>query len=206
MRICFLINLVSGIGFAAQALHIDDASCGVTYRGIERDGLQYFHGIPYGQDTSGQNRFKPPRLYVPTPGSIIDATKPGVACPQPLGKSSPPLGQGNVTQISEDCLNLNIVRPKLNDTHGFGKLPVMVWIHGGKPKYLAAIGLADRRAGAPHSAEHSKPSASLCALNGPATSYTTVRETLEQFGCPGTRLRWWLSVAHLCCWWGRMRG
>ncbi|KAF2629422.1 alpha/beta-hydrolase [Macroventuria anomochaeta] len=131
MKTCLLAGLVCGIGAAARALHVHDASCGVTYRGIERDGIQHFFGIPYGQDTSGENRFKPPRLYLPAPGSVIDATKPGVACPQPLGKSSPPLGQGNVTDVSEDCLNLNIIRPSLNDTHGYRKLPVMVWIHGG---------------------------------------------------------------------------
>ncbi|KAJ4400425.1 hypothetical protein N0V91_008679 [Didymella pomorum] len=131
MKTGFLATLVGGIGVAAHTFHVDDASCGITYRGIERDGLQHFYGIPYGQDTSGENRFKPPRLYVPAPGSVIDATKPGVACPQPLGKSSPPLGQGNVTEVSEDCLNLNVVRPKLNATQEYGKLPVMVWIHGG---------------------------------------------------------------------------
>ncbi|XPT03117.1 hypothetical protein M3J09_012219 [Ascochyta lentis] len=127
-----LLASIAGCSYAAiHALRVDDASCGVTYRGIERDGIQHFYGIPYGQDTSGENRFKPPRLYVPAPGSVIDATKPGIACPQALGKSSPPLGQGNVTRVSEDCLNLNIVRPKLNNTDGYGKLPVMVWIHGG---------------------------------------------------------------------------
>ncbi|KAJ4369266.1 hypothetical protein N0V86_009097 [Didymella sp. IMI 355093] len=131
MKTGFLVSLVGGINVAAHAFHVNDAFCGITYQGIERDGLQYFYGIPYGQDTSGENRFKPPRLFVPAPGSIIDATKPGVACPQALGKSSPPLGQGNVTEVSEDCLNLNVVRPKLNATHGYGKLPVMVWIHGG---------------------------------------------------------------------------
>ena len=132
MKSSTLSGLVYGIGAAARALHIDDTSCRVTYLGLENDGLQHFYGIPYGQDTGGEYRFKPPRLYVPSPGSVIDATKPGVACPQALGKSSPPLGQGNITEVSEDCLNLNIVRPSFKDTDGFEKLPVMVWIHGGK--------------------------------------------------------------------------
>ncbi|KZM21247.1 uncharacterized protein EKO05_0011515 [Ascochyta rabiei] len=131
MKAFLLASIVGCTRVAAGALRVDDASSGVAYRGIERDGIQHFYGIPYGQDTSGENRFKPPRLYVPAAGSVVDATKPGIACPQPLGKSSPPLGQGNVTRVSEDCLNLNIVRPRLNDTSGHGKLPVMVWIHGG---------------------------------------------------------------------------
>lgn len=132
MKTFILTSLVYGIGAAARTFHIYDISCGVTYQGIEQDGIQHFYGIPYGQDTSGENRFKPPRPHVLTPGSVIDATKPGVACPQPLGQSSPPLGQGNITEISEDCLNLNIVRPKLNESHRYEKLPVMVWIHGGE--------------------------------------------------------------------------
>lgn len=131
MKVEVLASLVGSIGVAAHAFQVDDASCGVKYRGIERDGLQHFYGIPYGLDTSGENRFRPPRLYVPASGSVIDATKPGFACPQPLGKSSPPLGQGNVTEVSEDCLNLNVVRPKLSAARDYGKLPVMVWIHGG---------------------------------------------------------------------------
>lgn len=148
MKASFLASIVGGIGAAARALRVDDASCGVTYRGIERDGIQHFYGIPYGQDTSGENRFKPPRLYVPNPGSVIDATKPGVACPQPLGVTSPPLGQGNVTEVSEDCLNLNIVRPRLNDTDRYGKLPVMVWIHGGEFNGTGAVEIvADERTG-----------------------------------------------------------
>lgn len=132
MKTNLLASLLGPIGVTAHTFHVHDASCGITYRGVERNGLQHFYGILYGQDTSGENRFKPPRLYVPAPGSVIDATKPGVACPQPLGKSSPPLGQGDVTEVSEDCLNLNVVRPKLNTAHEYGKLPVMVWIHGGR--------------------------------------------------------------------------
>ena len=132
MKALLLINIVASICIAACALHIKDVASGVTYHGIERDGIQRFYGIPYGQDTSGQNRFKPPRRYIPVPGSVINATNPGAACPQPLGKLFTPLGQGNVTEISENCLNLNIVRPSVKDAEQCEKLAVMVWIHGGK--------------------------------------------------------------------------
>ncbi|KAF2846439.1 alpha/beta-hydrolase [Plenodomus tracheiphilus IPT5] len=104
-------------------------TCGVKYQGIERNEIEIFLGIPYAQDTSGENRFKPPRPYVVPPGATVDATKPGYACPQPLGVLFPPLGLGNITNISEDCLNLNVARPKQVDAGK--KLPVMVWIHGG---------------------------------------------------------------------------
>ncbi|KAH9866554.1 hypothetical protein J1614_008244 [Plenodomus biglobosus] len=102
---------------------------GVKYQGIERNDIEIFLGIPYAQDTSGENRFKPPRPYVFPPGTTFDATEPGHACPQPLGVLFPPLGLGNITDISEDCLNLNVARPKKMDPGK--KLPVMVWIHGG---------------------------------------------------------------------------
>jgi carboxylesterase type B len=66
---------------------------------------------------------------VQEPGSSHDATKAGPACPQLLGTWNQPLTLNNITEISEDCLNLNVARPK-----GMGdrKLPVMVWIHGGQ--------------------------------------------------------------------------
>jgi hypothetical protein len=129
MRSPILLVAISAIA-AACSLHVRHASGNVTYRGVERDGLEHFYGIPYAQDTSGENRFKPPRPYVPAPGEIVDATKPGVACPQPFGQLYPPIGLGNITAVSEDCLSLNVVRPRLNGTAE--KLPVMVWIHGGK--------------------------------------------------------------------------
>lgn len=105
-----------------------DDTAAVQYVGFSSDDIDYFVGISYAQDTSGANRFKPPRPVHPAPGIRIDASKPGPACPQALGVASPPLGLGNITMISEDCLNLNIARPKGGE---YGPLPVMVWIHGG---------------------------------------------------------------------------
>jgi len=126
MRTSILSVLVGTLVFAAVASGICSH---VEYTALEQDGIEHFLGIPYAQDTSGANRFKPPRPYVPPPGCKIDASKPGPACPQPLGQLSPPLALVNITEVSENCLNLNIARPKLNGRTE--KLPVMVWIHGG---------------------------------------------------------------------------
>lgn len=122
------LSLLGAISLAAGAPEVI-TSCGVKYQGIERNDIEIFLGIPYAQDTSGQNRFKPPIPVVHEAGVTVDATKPGVACPQPLGVLFPPLGLGNITDISEDCLNLNVARPKSG--YEGKKLPVMVWIHGG---------------------------------------------------------------------------
>ncbi|KAI5865119.1 carboxylesterase family protein [Durotheca rogersii] len=105
---------------------------GVTYRGLRRNGIEVFLGIPYGQDTSGPNRFKPPRPFVPVPGSTFDARSYGPPCIQSLGEGIPPLTLSNTTEVSEDCLNLNVARPRgLPSGKNRPLLPVMVFIYGG---------------------------------------------------------------------------
>ena len=106
-----------------------DSGNDVTYEGFVRNDIEVFLNIPYGQDTSGENRFKPPRPHVPVAGSTVDAQSNGPSCPQPLGAGSAPLALTPITEVSEDCLNLNIGRPRGTE-EGEG-LPVMVWIHGG---------------------------------------------------------------------------
>ncbi|KAF4461877.1 para-nitrobenzyl esterase [Fusarium albosuccineum] len=106
-----------------------DARHDVTYVGLQRSGIEVFLNIPYGQDTGGENRFKPPRPYVPEAGETIQATAYGPACPQALGPWVIPISLTNVTEISEDCLNVNVARPK--GTSSRDRLPVMVYIHGG---------------------------------------------------------------------------
>lgn len=80
--------------------------------------LEKFLGIPYGLPTGGERRFSSP---VPIPASEMefDATKFGKRCP----------AGGNEGSESEDCLHLNIFRPKRRDVKA--KLPVLVYIHGG---------------------------------------------------------------------------
>lgn len=101
----------------------------VTYHGIHRNGIEAFLNIQYGEDTGGNWRFKPPRPHVPAPESTVQADSYGPACPQPLGSWIVPLSLTNITNISEDCLNLNIARPQGTKTNAL--LPVMVYIHGG---------------------------------------------------------------------------
>ncbi|KAI7495675.1 hypothetical protein KC357_g532 [Hortaea werneckii] len=106
-----------------------DCSDDVTYTGTYHSGVEAFLSIPYAQDTSGEHRFTPPRPYVPTPGTEISATVAGPTCPQQKGAPFAPLFLQNVTDVSEDCLHLNIERPV--GTRSNARLPVMVFIHGG---------------------------------------------------------------------------
>ncbi|EME46392.1 hypothetical protein DOTSEDRAFT_70407 [Dothistroma septosporum NZE10] len=119
------------LAFAGCAIGSPTATTchGVTYNGIYRDQTEIFLGLRYGEDTSGENRFKPPRPHIPAAGTVVQANDAGPACPQTTGANNRPLLLGNITSISEDCLRLNVARP--NGTTASSNLPVMVWIHGG---------------------------------------------------------------------------
>ena len=79
-------------------------------------------GIPYGQNTAGANRWKPPLPMANW--ETRDAIAWGDQAPQAM--SYVIYGEGNA---SENCLNLNITVKKT--AMATGNLPVMVWFHGG---------------------------------------------------------------------------
>lgn len=125
-----LLSIIVGAALSVADPVVTNADNNVTYQGFVRNGVELFLGVYYAEDTGGENRFKPPRVYVPDNGTTINATAYGPACPQVTGTPPLfPLTLSNVTDISEDCLQLNIARP--NGTEDTSKLPVMVWIHGG---------------------------------------------------------------------------
>lgn len=105
-----------------------DPSLNVTYQGVSESGVEHYENIFYAQDTSGSKRFAPPVKLIPTPGSIIDAAKPGAMCPQGMGDAPLPF-TSPVTNVSENCLSLQIARPA--GAKSSAKLPVVVWLHGG---------------------------------------------------------------------------
>ncbi|CAI6334765.1 unnamed protein product [Periconia digitata] len=119
------------VGLVAAGPIAKDDKNNVIYEGIDRNGIEVFLGIQYAQDTGGANRFKPPQAFVPAQGSKVDATKAGLPCPQQLGQWNAPLTLLNVTEFSENCLNLNIARPHSEKAAVEGGLPVLLWIHGG---------------------------------------------------------------------------
>ncbi|NXP78335.1 SASB hydrolase, partial [Ramphastos sulfuratus] len=90
-----------------------------------------FLGIPFAKAPVGSLRFSPPEPPEPWNG-LRDATSYPPLCPQDLSllktaeknykEKHPPF------QTSEDCLYLNVYSPAAVNK---GKLPVLVWMHGG---------------------------------------------------------------------------
>ena len=79
--------------------------------------LQKWYGIRYAQDTSGANRWRPPKPFVDTSGSVFNASAFGPACLQ--GRAD----GGNGTSVqSEDCLRVNVIAPA-----GAKNLPVYIY-------------------------------------------------------------------------------
>ena len=90
--------------------------------GVRMDGVTAFKGIPYAAPPVGPLRWAPPG----PPASWTtprDASSHGAICIQPPANGDPGVGP---LPMSEDCLTLNVWSPD-----AAGRLPVMVWIHGG---------------------------------------------------------------------------
>ncbi|KAF2275056.1 alpha/beta-hydrolase [Westerdykella ornata] len=96
-----------------------------TYEGLHLASFNQdlFLGIPYAQDTGGQNRFRVPQSLNETWTGVREAKQYGHACPDHTPKDDAEFG------MSENCLSINIVRPAGISPHA--KLPIAVWIHGG---------------------------------------------------------------------------
>lgn len=96
-----------------------------TYEGLYLPSFNQdiFLGIPYAQDTGGQNRFRIPQPLNETWDGARPAKTYGHACPDFQTDRDGTYG------MSENCLSINIVRP--SGVSSNASLPVAVWIHGG---------------------------------------------------------------------------
>lgn len=104
-------------------------SSNVRFEGNLANDVESFLNIRFAEDTSGENRFAAPKPFTYPSGSVVNASRPGAACPQ---QKVPIPGLevfDNVTHISEDCLTLRVDRPAMTTAHH--KLPVMAFIYGG---------------------------------------------------------------------------
>lgn len=90
---------------------------------VDEEGtpVHVFRGVPYAAPPVGDLRWKPPEPVEPWT-EVRSATDWGDRSPQ---ASSRLVDNG---EISEDCLNLNVLTPSLEESSA---LPVMVFFHGG---------------------------------------------------------------------------
>jgi para-nitrobenzyl esterase len=128
----------SNDGIASNQLEVSTSEGPV--RGLKRDGVWTFRGIPYAAAPVGPLRFAPPQ-----PPSIrsarFDAFEYGPISEQdldPLPTAIPPTQENFFAPdatTSEDCLSLNVW-----STDAAGSAPVLIWIHGGAFMYGSGTG------------------------------------------------------------------
>jgi para-nitrobenzyl esterase len=109
-------------------------------RGYEDGGVLTFKGVPYGQNTGGENRWLPCKPPAPWDGERPTLVY-GANCPQNLHDFNA-VEQSFLQQwvdgyMSEDMLKLNIWTPSLT-----GKRAVMFYIHGGGYSFGSSYELA----------------------------------------------------------------
>ena len=101
-----------------------ETSLGII-RGLSSEEVDSFKGIPFAAPPVGEFRWRAPQPVQPWKGEL-DATRYSANCAQSGWGGAP----GTIIEgSSEDCLYLNLWRPKNAKINK--ELPVMVWIHGG---------------------------------------------------------------------------
>jgi para-nitrobenzyl esterase len=97
---------------------------GGTIEGGENEGIFSYKGIPFAAPPVGDLRWKSPQPVIPWEG----VKKVNAYAPSPIQDTALVEQMGGKTEISEDCLYLNLwTGAKKTDE----KRPVMVWIYGG---------------------------------------------------------------------------
>jgi para-nitrobenzyl esterase len=100
---------------------------GGLVRGVRQADRTSWLGVPYARAPVGALRFRAPQPATPWEG-VRDATVFGRVATQAYRGQFRGVGPG--VPSGEDCLNLNVTVPAA-PKGPIGRMPVMVWIHGG---------------------------------------------------------------------------
>ena len=115
--IAIIVALVFCVPAAAQVVRVD----GGLVRGKAWSGSTLFRGIPFAAPPVENLRWKPPQPVIPWKG-VRDSLDQPPSCVQ----NDQGWNHGDYVIGREDCLTLDVRTPSMS-----GKLPVLVWIHGG---------------------------------------------------------------------------
>ena len=112
-----LVPFALGVAAHAQVVKVD----GGSVSGKAWNGSTLFRGIPFAAPPLGNSRWKPPQPVRPWTGVRASIEQPASCLQNDHGWN-----HGDFVIGNEDCLTLDVRTPSLT-----GKLPVLVWIHGG---------------------------------------------------------------------------
>ena len=116
-----IAQLVATTASNAQVVQVD----GGRIAGKPWKGSVLFRGIPFAAPPLGALRWRPPAPVRPWKGIRASAEHPPSCIQGDQGWN-----HSDFLNQSEDCLTLDVRTPRLG-----GKLPVLVWIHGGSNRY-----------------------------------------------------------------------
>src|SRR5947209_7954734 len=116
-RLLAALLLLFATSAPAQQVKVDGGLVG----GSPWNGSNLFRGIPFAAPPVGELRWKPPQPVIAWQG-VRDATAQPASCIQ----NDQGWNYSDYLIGKEDCLTLDVRTPAMT-----GKLPVLVWIHGG---------------------------------------------------------------------------
>ncbi|KAL7271295.1 hypothetical protein RUND412_005962 [Rhizina undulata] len=123
-------TLLSALGFTTAILATSDpvvtlSSGKLIGKYLPTFNQDVFLGIPYAGKTP---RFTPSTLITTKSNDIKQASEYGYTCPGFGSDTTTLLDLGLIEIDEEECLNLNVIIPKVSQK---APLPVLVWIYGG---------------------------------------------------------------------------
>ncbi|KAL0578841.1 hypothetical protein V5O48_003165 [Marasmius crinis-equi] len=117
MYLLLLLAFISAVSAATPNVTLGNTT--LVGREFSQFKHDFFGGIPYAKPPVGELRLQPP-VKAELNGTTFDASNYTASCLQP---------RLNMTEMSEDCLTINVYRP--TGVSEGANLPVMFWTYGG---------------------------------------------------------------------------